>query len=170
MDRLSSGLLELRKESRTFAEPEEIRFPELLYDVSDPLLPFLEERGVKLEIAELPGFTAKIPVSEFEKVVTNLIRNAAIHSGSDRIVLSATEGVVRVRDFGVGIPDGEKQKIFGRFYRTDKSRPLEGFGLGLAIVKKICDRENWNVSIEDPEGGGAEFVIRLSNSVINRKA
>lgn len=162
MDRLSSGLLELRKESRTFAEPEEVRFPELLYDMSDPLLPFLAEKGVRLEVADLPGFTAMLPVSELEKVVTNLIRNAAIHSGSDKIVISATNGTVRIRDYGVGIPDSEKQKIFGRFYRTDKSRPLEGFGLGLAIVKKIADREKWHVSIADPEGGGAEFVIRLS--------
>ncbi len=112
MDRLSSGLLELRKESRTFAEPEEVRFPELLYDMSDPLLPFLEERGISLEVLDLPGFTVTLPVSELEKVVTNLIRNAAIHSGSKRIDLSATENVVRVRDYGIGIPDSEKQKIF----------------------------------------------------------
>ncbi len=127
MDRLSSGLLELRKESRTFAEPEEVRFPELLYDISDPLLPFLEEKGIALEVLDLPGFTSMLPVSELEKVVTNLIRNAAIHSGSKRIDLSASGDVVRVRDYGIGIPDSEKQKIFGRFYRTDKSRPLEGF-------------------------------------------
>lgn len=112
MDRLSSGLLELRKESRTFAEPEEVRFPELLYDISDPLLPFLEEKGISLEVLDLPGFTATLPVSELEKVVTNLIRNAAIHSGSKRIDISAFDGIVRIRDYGIGIPDSEKQKIF----------------------------------------------------------
>ena len=129
MDRLSSGLLELRKESRTFSEPEEVRFPALLHSLSDPLIPFLNEKGITLEILKLPGFTAFLPVNEFEKVITNFIRNAAIHSGTKRIVLSATKGTVHVRDFGIGIPDSEKSKIFGRFYRSDKSRPLEGFGL-----------------------------------------
>lgn len=161
MERLTSGLLELRKESRTFVESEEVRFPELLYDMVDPLLPFLEEKGISLEVADFPGFSAFLPVSELEKVVTNLIRNAAIHSGSKRIIVSAMGGEIRIRDFGVGIPDSEKQKIFGRFYRTDKSRPLEGFGLGLAIVKKIIDREKWHISIHDPKGGGVEFVIGL---------
>lgn len=112
MDRLSSGLLELRKESRSFAEPEEVRFPELLYDMTDPLLPFLAEKGISLEVLDVPGFTSMLPVSELEKVVTNLIRNAAIHSGSKRIDVSASENVVRVRDYGIGIPDSEKQKIF----------------------------------------------------------
>ncbi|MFB0965795.1 MAG: HAMP domain-containing sensor histidine kinase [Patescibacteria group bacterium] len=112
MDRLSSGLLELRKESRSFAEPEEVRFPELLYDMTDPLLPFLAEKGIVLEVLDVPGFTSMLPVSELEKVVTNLIRNAAIHSGSKRIDVSASENVVRVRDYGIGIPDSEKQKIF----------------------------------------------------------
>lgn len=112
MDRLSSGLLELRKESRTFAEPEEVRFPELLYDISDPLLPFLEEKGIELEVLDLPGFAYVLPVSELEKVVTNLIRNAAIHSGSKKIDLSASANSIRVRDYGIGIPDPEKQKIF----------------------------------------------------------
>ncbi len=127
MERLTSGLLELRKESRTFSEPEEVRFPELLYDITDPLLPFLEDRGIALEVADFPGFSARLPALELEKIVTNLVRNAAIHSGSKRIVVSAMAGEVRVRDFGIGIPDSEKPKIFGRFYRTDKSRPLEGF-------------------------------------------
>ncbi|MFZ3232716.1 MAG: ATP-binding protein [Patescibacteria group bacterium] len=87
----------------------------------------MAEKGITLEVLDLPGFTSMLPVSELEKVVTNLIRNAAIHSGSKRIDLSASGNVVRVRDYGIGIPDSEKQKIFGRFYRTDKSRPLEGF-------------------------------------------
>lgn len=80
MDRLTAGLLELRKESRTFADAEEVHFPELLYDITEPLVPFLEDRGITLEVADFPGFSARLPVLELEKIVTNLVRNAAIHS------------------------------------------------------------------------------------------
>ncbi len=80
MERLTAGLLELRKESRTFADAEEVHFPELLYDITEPLVPFLEDRGITLEVADFPGFSARLPVLELEKIVTNLVRNAAIHS------------------------------------------------------------------------------------------
>lgn len=162
MDRLTSELLELRKETKTFFEAETVSFPETLYGVAEPLEPFLKERGVKLEIVDGQTFRSEIPLMEFEKILTNLIRNAAIHSGTDRIVLSAEAGTVSVKDFGIGIPDEEKVKIFDRFYRTDKSRGTEGFGLGLPIVKKIADREGWKIRVSDTESGkGATFSLSI---------
>lgn len=160
MERLTSELLELRKETKTHAQIDRILFPDALYEITEPLELFMQSKGVTLEVEEGSEFQSDIPYVEFEKVLTNLIRNAAIHSGTNKIVLTAINGIVTVRDFGIGIPDEEKTKIFDRFYRTDKSRRTEGFGLGLPIVKKIADREGWEIRISDPqEGKGVQFSV-----------
>ena len=70
---------------------------------------------------------------------------------------------VRVRDTGPGIPEELREKVFERFFRLEKSRSKEtgGTGLGLAIVKHAAIYHGGTISIEDAEGGGTVFVLRL---------
>ena len=74
---------------------------------------------------------------------------------------------IRVEDSGIGVPDEEKEKIFRRFYRSDKVRTrqtgqqTEHFGLGLSIAAEIVHAHNGKISVQDREGGGAAFVCRF---------
>ncbi len=71
---------------------------------------------------------------------------------------------IRVRDTGVGIPLGERARIFNAFYQIDGSvtRSYSGAGLGLAIVKRILDGHGGTVHVEDnPDGVGVALVVTL---------
>lgn len=72
-------------------------------------------------------------------------------------------GAVEVRDTCIGIPPDDRERIFERFYRVDKSRSRElgGTGLGLSIVKHVAQLHGGRVSVDCPPTGGSVFVLHL---------
>jgi two-component system phosphate regulon sensor histidine kinase PhoR len=103
-----------------------------------------------------------------QQAFANLLDNAIKYGGEDASIdidVSATSnrGIVRITDHGEGIPPEERDRIFRRFYRIDKSRSQEiaGTGLGLAITKHLVLQHRGNIEVVDAEGGGAAFVVTL---------
>ncbi|HJL30038.1 MAG TPA: HAMP domain-containing sensor histidine kinase, partial [Polyangiaceae bacterium LLY-WYZ-15_(1-7)] len=76
-------------------------------------------------------------------------------------VEDAPRGAVRVvvEDAGPGVPPAERDKIFARFYTTD--REGEGTGLGLAIVRAVAEAHGGRVEVGESARGGARFVMTL---------
>ena len=74
-----------------------------------------------------------------------------------------SDAYIKVIDTGVGIPEGDLERIFERFYRVDKarSRELGGTGLGLSIAKEILDRNNGRIDIKSKINEGTEVVITI---------
>jgi len=70
---------------------------------------------------------------------------------------------IYVEDSGPGIPAEERERIFERFYRIDKSRSPDrgGRGLGLAIAREIVKAHGGNIAVTDSELGGAAFIIEM---------
>lgn len=67
-----------------------------------------------------------------------------------------------VSDTGCGVPDEEKKKIFGRFYRSERAHTdKEHFGLGLCIAKEIVNAHRGSIWVEDAKGKGSSFCVRL---------
>ena len=89
-----------------------------------------------------------------EQVLVNLLSNAVKYSpDANKIILhtgkTASELIISVRDFGIGIPEQEQVKVFERFYRRkDLSNHTSGFGLGLYICQDIIKRHNGKIWIE----------------------
>jgi signal transduction histidine kinase len=77
-----------------------------------------------------------------------------------------------VRDTGVGIPQGELDQLFERFYRVDKdrSRATGGSGLGLAISKRIVEMHGGDISVESEVGVGSTFRVRIPKAPLSRSA
>jgi len=103
-----------------------------------------------------------------QQAFANLLDNAIKYGGegtSIDIDVSSTpgRGIVRITDHGEGIPPEERDRIFRRFYRIDKSRSQEiaGSGLGLAITKHLILQHRGNIEVEGAAGGGATFVVTL---------
>ena len=101
-----------------------------------------------------------------EQAVVNLIDNAIKFSGPGSVVQvegekAGAEVVVRVKDYGCGIPEEHLPRIFERFYRVDasRSRKIGGTGLGLAIVKHIAQAHGGRVTVESTPGQGSTFSI-----------
>lgn len=104
----------------------------------------------------------------FEQALINLFDNAVKYSnGSKRVEVEARRVDdklrISVRDYGVGIPTGDQERIFERFYRVDKarSRELGGTGLGLSIVKHIAVSHGGTVSLESEISQGSTFYIEI---------
>lgn len=98
----------------------------------------------------------------------NLLSNAVNYSARGTRITVSTEmrqSVVEisVSDQGMGIPDGELDRVFERFYRVDqaRSRQTGGTGLGLAIVKHVCENHAGEVAVASVLGEGSIFTLRL---------
>jgi two-component system phosphate regulon sensor histidine kinase PhoR len=111
------------------------------------------------------------------QVLTNLLDNAVKYTpAGGTITVGATAALssgsaeqparsidLSVADTGIGIPEGDRPRVFERFYRVDKarSRELGGTGLGLAIVKHIVEGHGGQVWVEANHPQGSRFVVRL---------
>jgi len=100
--------------------------------------------------------------------VSNLVANAVNYSPDRSSVLVATRAVddvveISVTDQGIGIPTGEIDRIFERFYRVDpaRHRSTGGTGLGLSIVKHVAASHGGDVNVWSVEGQGSTFTLTL---------
>lgn len=108
--------------------------------------------------------------SMIKEVICNLIDNAIRYNykgGSIKVTAVRIAGgtLLSVQDTGIGISDADKDRIFERFYRVDKSRSKQtgGTGLGLAIVKHIVSQHNATMTLESKLGHGTEIRITFPN-------
>lgn len=106
--------------------------------------------------------------SYLDELVFNLLENAVKYNkagGRVEVTLGA-EGrtaVLTVEDTGVGIPAGDQERVFERFYRVDPSRSKDrgGSGLGLAIVKHIVELFGGSIALQSQVGKGTRITVRL---------
>ncbi len=103
-----------------------------------------------------------------KQVILNVLDNALKYSHEQDIIKVTatyydTTLEVTIRDYGEGIPENARSKVFDAFYRVgdDRSRLSGGFGLGLSIVKHIIQKHNGDVDIESILGQGTLVIIRL---------
>jgi signal transduction histidine kinase len=116
---------------------------------------------------------APLPVrGDFEllvEAIANLVDNAIKFTpeGGAVTVAATTIGdwpAVRVTDNGPGIPGGERNHIFERFYRSSKTRHIPGSGLGLSMVAAIADLHGFDLRVEDNRPGAVfEISPRQAN-------
>lgn len=106
-------------------------------------------------------------VGRLRRVVRNLVDNAIRHADSTiglSLVTVDDEVVLTVSDDGSGVPEEDRERIFGRFIRLDDARARDdgGSGLGLAIVADIVSGHGGRVAVDADRGlGGARFEVRL---------
>ena len=105
---------------------------------------------------------------QLEKVFYNLLTNAFKNTppgGKIEMFVSKQGQLVEVRisDTGRGIPQGEIQNVFKRFYQNDDNEDgkRNGFGLGLSIVQDIVNLHHGIVDVESQEGEGSSFTVKL---------
>lgn len=122
--------------------------------------------GVR-RVGAVPDIALDIDVEKVRTVFGNLIENALKYSLPDSRAVeieARREGsavVVRVRDDGPGIPDGDPANLFEPFVRHDRSRSKKtgGYGLGLSICKRIMEAHGGGIAVEPHAGRGATFVV-----------
>jgi two-component system, OmpR family, phosphate regulon sensor histidine kinase PhoR len=124
---------------------------------------------VELELVAAPSLPAAIgDPDKARQVLTNLIDNAIKYSpdgGKVELDLDLDDGRMRlaVRDHGLGIPTGERERVFEKFYRLDPHlrRGIGGTGLGLYISHELVSRMHGKIWVESQEGIGSTFYVEL---------
>jgi two-component system phosphate regulon sensor histidine kinase PhoR len=138
--------------------------------VIDQLRAQAERKHIEIENAIPAKLVALADADQIKRVLGNLIHNAIKFTPEQgQISLSARAdgewAVISVADTGPGIPLPERERIFERFYRGDRSRSSGGTGLGLAIAKHIVLAHGGSIGVEDsPDGHGARISFRLPAS------
>jgi two-component system, OmpR family, sensor histidine kinase BaeS len=104
------------------------------------------------------------------QVLFNLLTNSLAYSPANGIVTIRARNEqnnvhVMIKDSGIGIPKEEVEKVFERFYRSEKSRNRDfgGSGIGLTIVKRIVEAHGGQIWIESEVGKGTEVHIKFYN-------
>jgi signal transduction histidine kinase len=137
----------------------DVELNSLLINIVDALEAVAEEQG-----QHLIGSIGDTPIAVhgdrklLNQLFINLIENAILHcpSGAQIFVELTEDGGrpnVKVRDTGVGIPAEEREKVFRRLYRLEKSRSTKGSGLGLSLVSAIAELHGARVTLADNNPG-----------------
>jgi PAS domain S-box-containing protein len=162
VSRISSGKIELRLERIDLA-----RAVERAVETNRPAIDAKHHRLiVALPAAPVPVLA---DVTRVSQVVGNLLNNAAKYTEDGGTItvqaaLEGGEGVIRVRDTGIGIPADMLSRVFDLFTQINRSldRAQGGLGIGLALVKRLVAMHGGSVEARsDGPGRGCEFIVRL---------
>ncbi len=183
-DRLLSTVEQVLLASRTreknrLLNISEINLPELISECVERIRNRynLDENAISFTQSE-NGTRVSGDANELQAVFTNLLDNAVKYSGSEVKIFIGVKNlnknfvVVRIKDFGIGMPPAELKRIFRRFYRVQNSptQRKKGTGLGLFIVRSIIKKHGGRIFAESKgEGEGSTFIIQLPK-VVNRKS
>lgn len=137
--------------------------------MKEMLEPEANEKGLSLEYNSEPIRVFGDP-DKIEQVLENLVSNAIKFTSEGSVRINTrTEGgsvIVEVEDTGIGISKEHLDRLFDRFYRTDKARSRDkgGTGLGLAVVKSILNAHGTEIHVESEPGKGSRFWFRLEKT------
>jgi PAS domain S-box-containing protein len=149
---------------------EPVDLDELAREVVEEMrISFAERADISIHFSS-PQVEASVAgdADKLRQILMNLIENAVKYSpdgGRIEVGLESRDSRVRllVRDEGIGIPPGEEQRIFGKFYRVDPqlTRGVGGTGLGLYISRELVRRMQGRVSVASHGGKGSTFLVDL---------
>lgn len=154
------------EESKTVERNEEVQLYDLIDEISMDLEPLYKEKNISFT---LDGDNAKIMGSDIllYRVFYNLIENAIKYNfsnGQIKVNINDYKDMcfVTIKDTGVGIKPGSKEKIFDAFYRDKRGvGEVKGAGLGLHLVKKIVELHKGEIEVLDVNPSGSEFVVKF---------
>jgi signal transduction histidine kinase/DNA-binding response OmpR family regulator/ligand-binding sensor domain-containing protein len=129
-------------------------------------------------LAEIDALYMAYDPEKIRQIVANLLSNALKFTPEKgNIYISVSENnlqysedastiIIKVKDTGIGIPEGQLQHIFDRFYQLDNShtRKAEGTGIGLALTKELVKLMEGEITVKSPPTGanrGTEFTVTL---------
>ena len=168
---LTEDLLTLaRSDNGSFtAKTAPVELDTLILDCYEAFIAPAKEKNISISV-ELPDENvpkAMADADRIKQVISIILSNAVSYTpdgGKIKIAYTSDNSrhIIRISDSGSGISAEDRQHIFERFYRADRSRTDRShFGLGLSIAKEIIDLHKGSISVDDSELGGSCFVITL---------
>jgi len=158
MSRLESNILAV--------QPEEQGLQKLLEESIGDVTPKAEKKQIQIINNCVDNITAFYDFKWTKEAVCNVLDNAVKYSPrGGKVILSVTEyelyAAVSVRDEGIGIPEEDTARIFGRFYRAESVQQEDGVGIGLYLTREILRKQNGYIKVKSAPGKGSEFFLYL---------
>lgn len=167
------SILNKMEESPKNFHTEVVNIKRCVNEIREDLSFKLEERGIDMEIIIDENLKIKGSYMLIYSLFKNLLDNSLDHGGENiaiRVEHTGTsdgKAYFKYSDNGKGVPHGQLDRIFERFYRVEKgrSRRSGGSGLGLSIVKNAVIMHNGEIKAETLPGGGLLFSFSLSSVI-----
>ena len=168
MERLLKDLMIIAQMDRVDYELELVESPidEIITETYTRLSRVMDNKSLSHSISVEP-MTLAVDPYKIRQVLSNLINNAINYTDQGSIFIEGyvdeTDYVIKISDTGIGIDDSNREQIFKRFYRVDKtrSRKTGGSGLGLSISKNVVQRHGGSISVDSKLDEGSTFIVRL---------
>jgi PAS domain S-box-containing protein len=164
LTRLVTDLLDLDRLTRGLLQPKRTLVD--LADLAEAVVGETDALGRRV-ILDVPRVTAALDRAKVERIIENLVVNAARHTpDGSTIWVKAQVDEERVRiiveDDGPGVPAEMRDQVFGAFVQgPTPSAHAPGSGIGLALVARFAELHGGRAWVEDRAGGGARFVVEL---------
>lgn len=168
INRLFKDLVTLQRydSDEHFIEKKPFDLQLMVSMMKEMLEPEADEKDLSLEYNGKPVRVLGDP-DKIEQVLENLVSNAIKFTSKGYIRINTKDKddsvVIEVEDTGIGISKEHLDRLFDRFYRTDKARSRDkgGTGLGLAVVKSILNAHGTEIHVESDPGEGSKFWFEL---------
>lgn len=150
MSRLESGIISLK--------PEKNSLNEIVLQAVKTVYAKAKEKGILITFECDQAFEAVLDFNWTAEAISNVIDNAVKYTpqgGFVRLQITEYPSFLRldISDNGVGIPEEEQAKIFGRFYRGKQSVSTDGVGIGLYLTREIINKQNGYMKVSSDENG-----------------
>jgi signal transduction histidine kinase len=170
LTQLTEALLMLARGEADDVPPKitEVALGEVLDAVCAQLRPLADDRKQTLQVHNAAHLPALTDANHLKLAVLNIIHNAIRFTPNggriDVYVESDHSSItIAVEDTGPGIPQFEQEKVFDRFYRSDRTRASTGpgFGLGLSLARSAIAKVEGTISVGRAASGGARISILI---------
>lgn len=160
MSRLESGIISLK--------PEKNSLNEIVLQAVKTIYAKAKEKGILITFECDQSFEAVLDFNWTAEAISNVIDNAVKYTpqgGFVRLQITEYPSFLRldVSDNGVGIPEEEQAKIFGRFYRGKQSVGTDGVGIGLYLTREIINKQNGYMKVSSDENGSMFSLFLKKN-------
>lgn len=151
----------------SYIRKSEFVLEEMIKEVVTTYSPIANEKEITLSFNSKTSSKVLADHEKLEQVMDNLVSNAIKFTNEGQIDVQVkqigNEIEIAVIDSGIGISAEHLDRLFDRFYRTDKARSRDkgGTGLGLAVAKGILAAHQSEISVESTQGEGSRFYFRL---------
>ena len=155
MEKMVTEILETARLHHKYADLK--KQPSDLIALLTQTLQSFENQPPGIEMVDLPSeIEVRVDPEQVKTVFENVLNNAVKYSGAESqpvqvsCELRKSYAVIRVTDFGIGIPEVDLAHIFEPFYRVDKSRTKDtgGYGLGLSLCKTIMEAHDGKIEVQ----------------------
>lgn len=160
MSRLESGIISLK--------PEKNSLNEIVLQAVKTVYAKAKEKGILITFECDQAFEAVLDFNWTAEAISNVIDNAVKYTpqgGFVRLQITEYPSFLRldISDSGVGIPEEEQAKIFGRFYRGKQSVGTDGVGIGLYLTREIINKQNGYMKVSSDENGSTFSMFLRKN-------